>query len=103
MPASSPRDLLCFPARRSSDLAQASLEARRVHGALETLTPVQREAVELAYLGGYTHTEVASMLDLPVGRSEEHTSELQSHVTIVCRLLLEKKKGEVASLMPGGA
>src|SRR6267142_6483820 len=25
-------------------------------------------------------------------RSEEHTSELQSHVTIVCRLLLEKKK-----------
>src|SRR5690242_21219084 len=25
-------------------------------------------------------------------RSEEHTSELQSHVTLVCRLLLEKKK-----------
>src|SRR5438477_9091185 len=25
------------------------------------------------------------------GRSEEHTSELQSHVNIVCRLLLEKK------------
>src|SRR4051812_49990689 len=25
-------------------------------------------------------------------RSEEHTSELQSHVNIVCRLLLEKKK-----------
>src|SRR5438477_9325326 len=32
----------------------------------------------------------------PVGlfdpRSEEHTSELQSHVNLVCRLLLEKKK-----------
>src|SRR5690242_15862510 len=26
------------------------------------------------------------------GRSEEHTSELQSHVNLVCRLLLEKKK-----------
>src|SRR5260370_10921085 len=26
-----------------------------------------------------------------VGRSEEHTSELQSHLNIVCRLLLEKK------------
>src|SRR5690242_21344981 len=25
-------------------------------------------------------------------RSEEHTSELQSHVNLVCRLLLEKKK-----------
>src|SRR4051812_49811442 len=35
--------------------------------------------------------------DFPVGpghqgRSEEHTSELQSHVNLVCRLLLEKKK-----------
>src|SRR5438477_2523638 len=26
-------------------------------------------------------------------RSEEHTSELQSHVNLVCRLLVEKKKG----------
>src|SRR4051812_49709804 len=29
-------------------------------------------------------------------RSEEHTSELQSHVNIVCRLLLEKKKKQSA-------
>src|SRR5690242_21432041 len=29
---------------------------------------------------------------LSVMRSEEHTSELQSHVNLVCRLLLEKKK-----------
>src|SRR5260370_8985292 len=29
---------------------------------------------------------------LPEGRSEEHTSELQSHLNLVCRLLLEKKK-----------
>src|SRR5260370_23695395 len=28
------------------------------------------------------------------GRSEEHTSELQSHLNLVCRLLLEKKKQE---------
>src|SRR5690242_21107692 len=28
----------------------------------------------------------------PDFRSEEHTSELQSHVNLVCRLLLEKKK-----------
>src|SRR5260370_9259021 len=28
------------------------------------------------------------------GRSEEHTSELQSHLNLVCRLLLEKKKNE---------
>src|SRR5260370_26654878 len=30
--------------------------------------------------------------DLSRGRSEEHTSELQSHLNLVCRLLLEKKK-----------
>src|SRR5260370_25389213 len=28
---------------------------------------------------------------VPISRSEEHTSELQSHLNIVCRLLLEKK------------
>src|SRR5690242_21044035 len=30
------------------------------------------------------------------GRSEEHTSELQSHVNLVCRLLLEKKKKKIS-------
>src|SRR5438477_9803345 len=30
-------------------------------------------------------------------RSEEHTSELQSHVNLVCRLLLEKKKNIISS------
>src|SRR5690242_21312004 len=51
--------------------------------------------------------EVAFLLrheDLPTGeidshiaerRSEEHTSELQSHVNLVCRLLLEKKKEDI--------
>src|SRR5260370_29012153 len=28
-------------------------------------------------------------------RSEEHTSELQSHLNLVCRLLLEKKKAQI--------
>src|SRR5438477_7967816 len=31
-------------------------------------------------------------------RSEEHTSELQSHVNLVCRLLLEKKKKQDTAL-----
>lgn len=54
----------------TAEAAQASLEARRVRGALAHLTDVQREAVSLAYLGGYTHTEVATMLDLPVGTAK---------------------------------
>src|SRR5260221_9346028 len=37
---------------------------------------------------GATHMAIAS----PTKRSEEHTSELQSHSDLVCRLLLEKKK-----------
>src|SRR5882762_1240090 len=32
------------------------------------------------------------MTKCPAVRSEEHTSELQSHLNLVCRLLLEKKK-----------
>lgn len=54
----------------TADAAQASLEARRVRTALTQLTEVQREAIELAYFGGYTHTEVAALLDLPVGTAK---------------------------------
>src|SRR5690242_21395445 len=43
-----------------------------------------REFVGRSYL--------AARVGAQVGRSEEHTSELQSHVNLVCRLLLEKKK-----------
>src|SRR5438477_9017970 len=35
-------------------------------------------------------------------RSEEHTSELQSHVNLVCRLLLEKKKKKQSLLLEQG-
>src|SRR5260370_30998828 len=35
-------------------------------------------------------------------RSEEHTSELQSHLNLVCRLLLEKKKREQPYASSGG-
>src|SRR5260370_32180253 len=34
-------------------------------------------------------------------RSEEHTSELQSHLNLVCRLLLEKKKRRERAPQPG--
>jgi RNA polymerase sigma-70 factor, ECF subfamily len=54
----------------TAEAAEASMEARRVRSALDQLTAVQREALELAYFGGYTHTEVATMLDLPVGTAK---------------------------------
>jgi RNA polymerase sigma-70 factor (ECF subfamily) len=52
------------------EAVQSSLDAQRVRGAVATLTDVQREAVELAYFGGYTHTEVATLLDVPVGTAK---------------------------------
>src|SRR5438132_4544913 len=38
------------------------------------------------------HLDFTLFLNKPPLRSEEHTSELQSHSDLVCRLLLEKKK-----------
>src|SRR5438876_4329699 len=43
------------------------------------------------------------ILGLPPKRSEEHTSELQSPVHLVCRLLLEKKKLNRQSRLPDDA
>jgi len=54
----------------TAESGQATLEAQRVRRALTTLTDAQRSAVELAYLGGYTHTEVARLLDLPLGTAK---------------------------------
>ncbi len=54
----------------TAEAAHASLEAERVRKALQTLTPAQRSAVELAFFGGYTHTEVAAMLGLPLGTAK---------------------------------
>ena len=54
----------------TAEAAEQSMEARRVRSALAELTDVQRQALELAYFGGYTHTEVATMLDLPVGTAK---------------------------------
>ena len=54
----------------TAEAAERSLETRRVRTALSGLTQVQREAITLAYYGGYTHTQVATMLDLPVGTAK---------------------------------
>jgi RNA polymerase sigma-70 factor (ECF subfamily) len=55
-------------ARERTDVEAARREeARSVRGALETLPDEQRQTIELAYFGGYTHTEIAELLDQPVG------------------------------------
>jgi RNA polymerase sigma-70 factor (ECF subfamily) len=42
-------------------------EARTVRAALDHLPSEQSQVIELAYFGGFTHTEIATMLDTPVG------------------------------------
>src|SRR5436189_1276450 len=66
------RNLLSFPTRRSSDLDAAVGRARHVclEGVLDVHNPVRL-------------------------RSEEHTSELQSPMYFVCRLMLEKNNNKI--------
>src|SRR2546422_3124500 len=53
--------------------------------------PPEQLFVELE-LRGFAGETKKSVALLSVSRSEEHTSELQSRLHLVCRLLLEKKK-----------
>ncbi len=50
-----------------AEAVDSRLEQQQVRKALGDLTALQREAVELAYYGGYTHREVAGLLDTPLG------------------------------------
>jgi RNA polymerase sigma-70 factor (ECF subfamily) len=57
-----------FEARERTDVEAARREeAGTVRGVLETLPADQCQVIELAYFGGFTHTEIAEMLEAPVG------------------------------------
>jgi RNA polymerase sigma-70 factor, ECF subfamily len=57
-----------FEARERTDVEAARREeAGTVRGALSSLPADQSQVIELAYFGGFTHTEIADMLDAPVG------------------------------------
>lgn len=50
-----------------ADLAVAALEHERVRGALEQLPTEQRQAIELSFLYGRTHAEIAELMNCPLG------------------------------------
>jgi RNA polymerase sigma-70 factor (ECF subfamily) len=54
------------PERTDSEVARRD-EARTVRKAMEELPAEQSQVIELAYFGGFTHTEIADMLETPVG------------------------------------
>src|SRR5690242_20817625 len=60
---------------------------------VQRLTKLAREkGLDAELRKGLSTARVAAIGPI---RSEEHTSELQSHVNLVCRLLLEKKKRNI--------
>src|SRR5260370_31523009 len=81
-----------------------TVEAYRLFGACLVLTiaaPII--AAQSANVTGHVKstggsTPLQPKVDFTWPRSEEHTSELQSHLNLVCRLLLEKKKTAQTSI-----
>ncbi|GAB3393557.1 sigma-70 family RNA polymerase sigma factor [Humibacter soli] len=50
-----------------AETAELSVERERVARAMERLSDVQRQAIALAYDGGYTHAQIAELLVVPIG------------------------------------
>jgi len=50
-----------------TESVEIRIEHERVERALGRLTELQRQAVKLAYYGGLSHSEVAKLLDVPIG------------------------------------
>jgi RNA polymerase sigma-70 factor, ECF subfamily len=75
-----------FEARERTEVEAARRdEARSVRQLLENLPPDQSRVIELAYFGGFTHTEIAELLETPVGTVKGRM-----------RLGLEKMRGALA-------
>jgi RNA polymerase sigma-70 factor, ECF subfamily len=47
--------------------AASNVDAEQARQALESLPPEQKQAIELAYFGGLSHTEIATQLAAPIG------------------------------------
>jgi RNA polymerase sigma factor (sigma-70 family) len=56
------------------EVAERLVWADEVRTALDLLPQLQREVIELAYFEGYTQTEIALALDIPLGTVKTRTS-----------------------------
>src|SRR2546429_5342808 len=79
-----------------NDTATTEIYTLSLHDALPILGPGEEPSPENAQ-------NRRDIRDFPGQRSEEHTSELQSRLHLVCRLLLEKKKDDkhLMTCLPG--
>jgi RNA polymerase sigma-70 factor (ECF subfamily) len=67
--------------------ATLSLEAQRIRAAMATLDKNQQEVLALAYFKGYTHSQIAKLLDLPLGTAK---ARIRSGMRQLRALLLEE-------------
>ncbi|MEI7743486.1 MAG: sigma-70 family RNA polymerase sigma factor [Chloroflexota bacterium] len=75
--------------------AWSRIRRERVLEAIEQLTPIQREALELAFFGGLTHVEVSDRLGIPLGTAK---TRIRSAL-----LRLREILGDSVSELPGAA
>jgi RNA polymerase sigma-70 factor, ECF subfamily len=54
------------PERTDVEVARRE-EARHLRSAIDTLPEDQSQVIELAYFGGFTHSQIAEMLEMPIG------------------------------------
>jgi RNA polymerase sigma-70 factor (ECF subfamily) len=81
----------------AEDVAWLRLERERVQAALQQLSDPQREALELAYYGGFTQSELAERLGQPLGTIK---SRMFAGLTRLHELLEAPGKGEAWSKTP---
>src|SRR5687768_18062600 len=83
-----------------NDTATTEIYTLSLHDALP-ISPSEIDGETVVYGGDLTASGAPDAL-VQTARSEEHTSELQSRLHLVCRLLLEKKKapGDLSGELP---
>src|SRR5260370_19207929 len=75
-----------------NDTATTEIYTLSLHDALPISPSANNSSLSSAAAGSCNSLRALRRKGLREARSEEHTSELQSHLNLVCRLLLEKKK-----------
>src|SRR5260370_37469824 len=86
VPLLTPQDEITLAARIKKGDSEA--RAWMIKANLRLVVKIAHDYVNL----GLPFLDLISEGNIGLMRSEEHTSELQSHLNLVCRLLLEKKK-----------